>query len=103
MAEATITEYEDLATDSRGHSVMVGSEPNIASQKVVYTTSTQSTALNAKTRFVRISMEGAAGHIAIGTNPTATDADPYIAAGGAEYFGVRKAGTRLIAVYDGTS
>lgn len=107
MAEATITEYERLAKDADGNTIMVGEEPALASQKVTYTSSTQSSALNVRTRFVRIAAEGAAAHFKVGIDPTATDADPYIGAGAAEYFGVNPSlardGTLEVALYDGSS
>ena len=102
MATAYITEYARLARDARDCDVPVGEEPAVATQKVTFTTSTQSTAFNAATRFVLIDFEDA-GHVAFGTNPTATANSPKKAASSSQFFGLAGVGSLKVAIYDGTS
>lgn len=82
-----IREYERLGTDQYGRPVQAGVEPALASHRIasVSATSAQSAALNARTRFLRISTDAAAC-VAIGVNPTATQDDCYLASGQTEFF-----------------
>lgn len=96
MANLYITEfnYMENAND-------IGGVPQIAklpgtTQKVTFTTSTQSTAFAYNTRFVRV-MADADCHIAYGSNPTATTSSLKMASGTVEYFGVAP-GDKIAAV-----
>ncbi len=101
MAVLQITEYAELARDRQGNQVPVGKEPAIASQTVTYTTSTNSSAFDNKTRFIRVYADTRA-HIAFGSGTqTATATNTRLAADAAEYFGV--IGGQQLAAYDGTS
>jgi len=107
MATVQIAEYEDMAEDARGEPVAAGMEPRVTQQTVTYTTSTQTAALNRRTRFVLITTDGTKAHFRVGVNPTSTAADPHVAANGALFIGVRpnlvRGGTLEIAFYDGSS
>ena len=87
MAKLIITEYEELAKDATGRSVLAGREPAITVQSVTITTETDSSALNGKTRFVRLHAE-AACHIAFGLAPTAAQDGTKLAADQTDYFGI---------------
>lgn len=99
MATAYITEYSGLGIQ-QGIGVPAPKEPALASQSVSYTSSTQSSALNAKTRLVKIHPDAAA-HIAVGSNPTATASSEFLAADTDHWRSVN--GGEKIAVYDGTT
>jgi hypothetical protein len=94
MAQLWITEYEDMAI--AGGFVPAGQEPAVTTQNVTFTTATQSAAFKNSTRFIRV-VASAACHLAFGTNPTATTDTTRLAAGAAEYFGV-KGGHKVSAV-----
>lgn len=74
--------------------------PAVAGQAVTFTTATQSNALNAITKLVRIATDTQC-YIAVGANPTATANSMLLPAFGVEYFGVTPGDK--ISVYDGTS
>jgi hypothetical protein len=99
MASLHITEYTRLSSVRPGGSAPVAEEPG-TDQIVSYTTSTQSTAFAADTRFVRL-IADAKAHIVFGANPTATANSKYITADTPEYFGVNPGDE--VAAYDGTS
>ena len=98
-ATCKISEYWALKNDS-GISIPVADEPSIARQEVTYTSSTQSVAFNAQTRFVRIVCDAKA-HFVFGANPSAAATDPYLPADVPEYFGVTPG--HEVAFYDGTT
>lgn len=98
MATLQITEYDKLAVDSGGHSVPVGLEKSLAVQNVTYSTATSSSALNERTRIVRLIADVDA-HVNFGG--TATVSSTRLEANVAEYFGVH--GGETISVYDGAS
>lgn len=90
MAIAYVTEYSELATDTKGHIIQAGVEPNLAVQKITFTGGATATAaaFNAKTRFVRV-WSDTAGYIKFGAAPTAVTAtDTPVSATTAEFFGV---------------
>ena len=88
MASLYITEYASQAKGQSGDWVNAGEDPPIAEQKITFTgTAGQSANLNAKTRFVRIHVDGIAAVLS-GANPTATVASRRMVAGQTEYFGV---------------
>lgn len=71
MAILYITEYAELAIGPAGRVGQMPMEPPLAEQVVAITAgSVQSSAFNAKTRFVRIHADAAA-EVLFGTNPTA--------------------------------
>lgn len=104
MATAKIEEYADLARDSEGNVVPVGQQPPITTQTVTYTTANASSALNKKTRFVRIICDAKAHY---NFTTTATASHPYVPADAAEYFGLDEGfvtqNSVTISFYDGTS
>jgi hypothetical protein len=88
MAVLDISEYRDMARDSRGHGVPTGVEPSQTLQQVsIGGTSTQSSALGGSTRFVRLHADVAC-RVQIGSNPTASATSMRLAAGATEFFGV---------------
>jgi hypothetical protein len=99
MATLHITEFSTLPRDANGNTLQIGKMP-ASTQVVTYTTSTQSTAFAADTRYIRV-ISSAAAHLAFGTNPTATALDPWVPASTAEFFAVTPA--HELAAYDGTS
>lgn len=97
MAKLFITEFQYLENAND-----IGGVPQVArlpgtTQAVTYTTtSVQSTAFAATTRFVRVVSDGA-GFLAYGSNPTATVNSMRIAADSPEYFGIA-AGQKLAVI-----
>lgn len=102
MATLRIVEYEALATDANGNAMPIPLEPSIAHQSVSFTTSTQSAALNTRTKFVRLEASADA-YVLFGTNPTATATCGRIPSGVVEHRGVASVQGMKIAVYDGSS
>lgn len=98
-ADCYITEYADVIRTESGQ-VMPVSAAIVATQRVTYTTTTQSAAFNERTIYIRLVCDSAA-HFTFGTNPSADADDPYIPANAPEYFGVPSG--YEIAVYDGSS
>jgi hypothetical protein len=87
MATLYISEYVRTGLTTRAL-VLAGEEPSIASQTVsIGASSAQSSALNAETRFVRVSTDATCS-IAFGANPTATTASMRLPANSTEYFAV---------------
>lgn len=99
MATLHISEYEDLIRDAKGAVIPVATL-KAPVQSITFTASTQSAALKANTKYVRVFADAKA-HLAIGASPTATVANMPIAANSAEYFGVD--GGQIIAAYDGVT
>ncbi len=89
MAKLYITEFTALPADGATFPAIMQlpSVPPAAEQVVTFTTTTQSAALNAATRFMRV-IADADCHIAVGANPTATTSVMKLISGQAEYFGV---------------
>ncbi|MCP4328412.1 MAG: hypothetical protein GY791_08250 [Alphaproteobacteria bacterium] len=101
MANLYIREYAYLARDENGGLAQIGSEPAQAGQSVSFTTSSQSAAFQADTRFIRI-IADADAYLDFGASPTAAVADGLLVkANEAEYFGVVPG--HKVAAYDGTS
>lgn len=90
MAKLWITEFDALPQKP------LGKLPPVAEQVLTFTTTTQSTALNVNTNFVRV-VSDADCHVAAGTNPTATTGSMKLLTGVAEYFAVT-AGHKIAAV-----
>jgi hypothetical protein len=70
MAVLYVTEFSEVPS-VRNVPTPLAVEPAVAEQAVTFTTTTQSAAFNADTRYVRI-YASADCHIRFGTNPTAT-------------------------------
>ena len=101
MATLNITEFGRLPRGAKGELMPMGDCSDIiAEQKITYTSSAQSNAFNAKTRYIRLYPDAKA-HIAFGTNPTATDTSFPMPANQAEYVRVER--ESKVAAYDGTS
>lgn len=102
MASLIIQEYRDVPQTMNG-AVPVPVEPPVAVQTVSFTTSTQSSALNAATRYV-IMRADAAFYYDVDQNPTATTSTSVqISADTEKHIGVRRGKGDKIAAYDGTS
>lgn len=100
MATLYITEYEETAKGIDGSLIGFMREPAIASQSVSFTTAAQSSAFNAKTRYVKLNAS-AACRVLFGTNPTAVAGSEYIPATTDVY---RRVDPGLkVSVYDGSS
>lgn len=88
MANGYITEFASMIKAPSGDAVQAGSLDNATVQAPVsFTTTTQSAAFAATTRFVRVQAD-AACFIAYGSNPTATASGIPLAADMPEYFAV---------------
>jgi hypothetical protein len=86
MAKAYISEYDVMPVLS-GQAVVTGMEPAVAEQVVTFTTTTQSAAFNARTKFIRVHSDGICS-FKFGADPTATTSTPRMVAGATEFFGV---------------
>jgi len=102
MAVLYVTEYVSQARDAKGQQMVVAAEPPMADQVVsIGGSSTQSTAFNASTNFVRIHTDAICS-IQFGTNPTATTSTRRLAANTTEYFGVPVGMSYKVAVITNT-
>jgi len=87
MATVYIAEFETMGTAASGVP-QIAALPPIAEQTVAITTETDSSAFNAKTRFIRVHADAVCS-IAVGAAPTASATTMRLAAGQTEYFGVQ--------------
>ncbi len=88
MATVFIEEFGDAGPGRGGQVLQAGMQPSLTTQTVaIGGSSTQSSAFNAATRFVRIHTDAICSY-AFGANPTATSSKPRMAAGQTEYFAV---------------
>ena len=87
MAKAYISEYDRLPFFS-GMALPTGPEPAAVEQVVTFTTSTQSAAFGANTKFIRVHPDAICSY-EFGLNPTATTSTPRMAASSTEFFAVR--------------
>jgi hypothetical protein len=71
MAKLWIREYQDSANAGAGRAVPLAFEPGTDQTPVTFSTSTQSAAFAATTRFITVTAD-AAFHYVVGANPTAT-------------------------------
>lgn len=101
MANLYISEYSSIGKSS-GNTIQAPFEPPLAEQKISFTASTQSAALNAQTRVIRVHPD-ADCHIAIGSNPTATASNRRMIADQTEFLSIPQGSSLKIAAYDGTS
>ncbi len=98
MAKLYITEYVSQPFDTNGQRIPAGQEPGVTTQVVTFTTTTQSAAFNAKTKFVRVHTDAICS-VEFGENPTATTSSARMVAGSTEFFGVVP-GHKVAAVTD---
>jgi hypothetical protein len=99
MATLWVTEYGEPATP-RGVVLPIAKEPRVANQAVTFTTSTQSSAFNAETRYVRI-VASVDCHLEFGSSPTATTSTQKLFQGQEAWRAVTPA--HKVAAYDGVS
>lgn len=97
MSFLWVTEYSALGDDLDGSVMPVAREPAVTDQKVTFTSSTQSAAFAADTRFVRLQAD-ANCHLAFGLNPTATTSTQPLIANTVEWRTVK--GGHKVAVID---
>lgn len=98
MPNLYITEFAQEGVDALGRVMPTARQQPLASQKVTFTTSTQSATLNANTTLVRLNTDGVCS-VAFGTNPTATTSDMRMALDQTEYFAVQaNSGLKIAAV-----
>lgn len=71
MATLWVREYRDRATAGAGRDVQIVAEPGTDQTPVTFTTTTQSAAFAASTKFIAM-IASAAFHYVVGANPTAT-------------------------------
>lgn len=85
----TVTEFAFLAPVGGSAQAPIPMQPPIAVQTAVTIsgTSAQSAAFNSATRFIEVSVD-VASRILVGTNPTATANNTYLAAGAIYHCGV---------------
>lgn len=100
MAKLYVTEYANMGETLRG-APPIALEPELAEQVVTFTTTTQSSAFNASTRFVRIHTDSIC-HIAFGASPTATTSKRRLAIDQTEYFAVPPGASYKVAAVTGT-
>lgn len=88
MSTLYISEYDDIGYDVGGTILPIATEPPVAEQTVsISGSSTQSSAFNASTRFIRVHTDAICS-ILIGSNPTATASKKRLRADHTEYFAV---------------
>ncbi len=109
MSVFSVREYVNLATDANGHSIPVGLEPAIATQKITTSgTSQDLSAFNEATRYILIGSDGIVNWVIDGTavagNAGRLAADEHmflgVRAGGRDAGGVRT--PLVISVIDDT-
>ena len=99
-----ITEYAQVAVDSRDRSVLCGQEPPLAEQvdDISGGVAASSAAFNTDTKFIRVHTNAICSTL-IGTNPTATTASKRLVAGQTEFMGVDKSKNGGTAGLSGTA
>lgn len=102
MGTLNITEYERLHQDEAGNVMPVGRCDGSETHQtnVSFTTSAQSAAFGATSRYIRVVADIDA-YLAWDSNPTATVNSTRVPAGTVEYFGVVPG--QKVAAYDGSS
>jgi hypothetical protein len=91
MAKLYIAEYSVLKQVEGSGVAQIAQAPPLAEQTVsIGGSSTQSSAFNAGTNYIRIHTDAICS-IAVGSNPTATSSTQRVAADQTEYFGVTPA------------
>ena len=66
-------------------------------------TATTSSSFTVQSSVLRVVAAGAAAHISVGTNPSATSADYYVPANGTVTLGLTKASNRVVGITTGTT
>lgn len=87
MASLYIAEYATLPNLASGQP-QIAPEPSIATQKVTFSTTTQSNAFNAQTRYIAVTADGIFSY-SVGSNPTATTSTFRVAADSIIYMAVQ--------------
>jgi hypothetical protein len=88
MAKLYITEYDNLARDTRNFVIPAGQEPALVEQTIdIGESSVASLEFGSATQFVRIHTDAICS-IDFGVSPTATTGSKRMAADTTEYFGV---------------
>lgn len=88
MAKLYLEEFARAGVGRNGIALPAGEEPALATQTVsIGAGSVQSSALNSKTRVVRLAVDATCS-IACGSNPTATTSNRRMAANSVEFVGV---------------
>lgn len=94
MPTVDITEYDRLAEDQYGKTVLTGLEPARGTQQVAITSgSLQSASFADNTRFIRVHTDGSI-RLAFGVSPTASATSQRMVANSTEFFGVQP-GTKV--------
>jgi hypothetical protein len=101
MPNLYITEFSQEGVDMLGQLMPVAKAIPLAEQKLVFSTSAQSAALQANTALVRLMADGTCS-VAFGTNPTATTNNMRLVSGQAEYFAVHPGSNLKIAAINNT-
>lgn len=100
MGKLYITEFAEMGNPGRSSDIggvpQVAKLPSLLTQVVDFSTSTQSSPFNARTRFIRVHTDTAC-HIVVADSPTATTSLARMAADQTEYFCVNP-GQRIAAV-----
>src|SRR5262245_38533877 len=90
MATLYLTEYARSPGMRSGQALPAGEDPPLAEQTVaIGAGSTQSSALNSKTRFIRLHCDATCS-VALGSNPTATTSNRRMAANSTEFVGLTR-------------
>jgi hypothetical protein len=87
MSTLYVTELKASGNSESGSQMQMAKQPPVTDQTVTFTTSTQSAAFNADTRFVRLHPKNNC-HVAFGASPTATTSNMPMLADSVEYFAV---------------
>lgn len=88
MSSLYITEFDGSGNSVSGASLQVGKMPPVTTQVVAFTTSSvQSAAFNASTKFIRVQSD-AVCHLVFAANPTSTTNGQRMVADSTEYFAV---------------
>ena len=89
MATISIEEFSEMARDVNGHVIPVGGQPSVTRQVLTFTTTTESSAFNAATKFIRV-VPSADCYVRFGaaTQTAITATDMLLKSGVIEYFGV---------------
>lgn len=102
MATLYIQELSSIGTSPNNHIMQISQQPPITEQTVaIGGSSTQSSAFNTRTRYVRLHTDAICS-VLFGTNPTVTAAKARMNAGDTEYFAVPQDQLYKVAVITNT-
>lgn len=96
MAKCYISEFDRLGEALGSGQAQIAKEPPVASQAFTFSITTQSTAFNARTRYIEIHADVIWSY-SVGDDPTATTSNMRMAADERKYIAVGK-GQKLAAV-----